>query len=278
MQNQTYKKPFEIIFVDSSIDRTVEIVREQFPKVELIHLPQKTDPGTARNLGIKRAHGELLLFIDSDCIASPNWIQRMVDGHIQNPDLSALGGAVIPAEINIVSFAGYMAEFREFIPEQKKKYTWHIPTLNISYKKSVFDRYGYFDPNYYPQEDLIFNYRLVEQGAKILFDPEIEVTHQFRERLADFTKHQQKIGAITARVLKVIPLPGYQIARNPVLFFIIWPILPMIKFVRTLAVFWQYQRKTLMKNFQAVFILKLGLIYWIYGFARGVLIKNSDLS
>ncbi len=280
LKNQTYNGSLEIILVDSSLDNTANIVRNQFPSVRFIHLIQKTDPGTARNRGILEAKGELLLFLDSDCYVKRDWIEKMVKGHQEYPELSAVGGAVVvdPHTKNPVAFAGYMAEFREFLPQLKKRYTWHIPTLNVSYKRQVFFDYGYFDPNYYPQEDLVFNYRLSQKCRKILFDPAIVVTHQFREKPRDFLEHQRRIGDITAQVLKILPLPGYQIVRHPLLFFMIWPFLPIIKFARTISVFWRYQRSELKKNIRSILLLKLGLLFWISGFIRGVFTQKQDLS
>jgi glycosyltransferase involved in cell wall biosynthesis len=277
LQKQNYEGVFEVILVDSSEDGTSAIVKNLFPNVNVIWLNKKTDPGTARNLGIEKAKGEILLFLDSDCYVQPDWMSKMVKTHQEQPDLSAVGGAVIPeySNKNSVIYAGYMAEFREFIPQHKKKYIRHIPTMNISYKKKIFSEYGYFDSRFYPQEDLIFNYRLSGNGEKILFDPTIVVTHRFRKELNSFLTHQKRIGEITARVLKILPLPGYRIVRHPFLFVIIWPILPMIKFVRTIAVFYRYQRKELMRNISAILFLKLGLLYWILGFTKGVCIRKT---
>src|SRR5207237_10463312 len=69
---------YEIIVVDSSEDETPAIVRREFPQVQLIHLAERAGPETARNRGAEQARGEILAFIDSDCMAQPDWLRRLV--------------------------------------------------------------------------------------------------------------------------------------------------------------------------------------------------------
>ena len=52
--DQTYEGEYEIIVVDSSDDKTPQIVTSLYPKVKLVHFRNKTDPGKARNIGIGR--------------------------------------------------------------------------------------------------------------------------------------------------------------------------------------------------------------------------------
>ncbi|RMF56297.1 MAG: glycosyltransferase, partial [Calditrichaeota bacterium] len=160
LYRQDYPGDYEIIVADSSIDETPEIITRQFPEVKLVRFNQKTDPGTARSEGVRNSKGELILFIDSDCEAEDGWIRKMVETHRAFPDVAAVGGAVINGnpEHDNIAWAGYMGEFREFIPQQPPGFVKHIPTLNISYKRWVFDKIGYFNPRFYPQEDLVFNY------------------------------------------------------------------------------------------------------------------------
>ncbi len=273
LQKQTYEEAFEIILVDSSDDGTDALVRHEFPQVQLIHLPQKTDPGTGRRLGVEQARGSLILFIDADCIAPENWVEKHVQQHTNLPNVAAVGGAVVNGNDPKIrtSWAGYLAEFREFIPQQPSGFVKHLPTLNLSYKRWVFEKYGYFDSRYYPQEDLVFNFLLTQNGEKIFFDPTIVVQHCHNPSFKAFLQHQKRIGRITAVVLKILPLNGAFIARNKVLFFLAAPLLPLIKFFRTLIIFFQKAPTILLKHPSSIILFAIGLIYWLIGFAQGVL-------
>jgi len=270
LKNQTYQQDYEIILVDSSDDRTPQLVKEQFPEVRFHHFNVKTDPGTARNRGIQMSSGDPILFIDSDCTPSPDWIEKMAAAH-KNFDYEAIGGAVENGNKpdNNTAWAGYIAEFREFLPGHTAHLVDHIPTCNISYKRRVFGN-DTFNPHYYPQEDLEFNHRLRQTGGRIYFDPSIRIYHRHRETLKEFFSHQKKIGQITSRMLKIIPLQGAKIARNRVLTLLLAPVLPAVKWIKTVLVFFKTNPKLVFTHPMGFFIFALGLFPWISGFIIGV--------
>ena len=66
---------FEVIVVDDcSADKTWDILNNQVSlhsNLVIIHLPVNSKPGTARNRGIERAHGQYILFLDADDVIEP---------------------------------------------------------------------------------------------------------------------------------------------------------------------------------------------------------------
>jgi len=149
----------------------------------------------------------------------------------------------------------------------------HIPTCNISYKRKIFEKYGTFQGKYYPQEDLVFNHILVENGEKILMDPAIKVYHHHRSNLKEFLVHQKKIGRITSKVLKVVDMEGSFIARNPVVAIFLIPLLPIVKFFKTCYVFLRNQPGIIIKKPLVLVFFAMGLLFWMVGFAEGTFEK-----
>jgi len=277
LKKQSFKRAYEIILVDSSDDNTPGIVRSKFPDIKFIHLNKKTDPGTARNIGLKESKGEIILFIDSDCVAREDWIEKMVYLH-ETTDYAAVGGAVLNGNDpkSKIAWAGYMAEFREFIPQHGQKEVSHIPTCNISYKRKYLEKLGGFNPDYYPQEDLDFNYRLCKTGAQIVFSPEIKVAHTHRTEFKSFFRHQKNVGFITSSMLNILPLEGSSIARSRLKSVLFIPIIMLVKWMRTVFVFARFQPEIIFKYPASVCILFIGLFPWSSGFLKGVF--NSKLS
>ncbi|MDZ7697210.1 MAG: glycosyltransferase [Deltaproteobacteria bacterium] len=274
LESQSYAGDFEIIVVDSSNDGTSEMVAAGYPGVKLIHLFHKTDPGTARNLGIEQATGEIIAFTDADCTVKYNWLERMAAAH---ESLYNVVGGVVGNSMQsngLVGRAGYMAEFRDFLPETGKQEVRHIPTCNISYKKRIFTEFGMFQGEYYPQEDLVCNYGLRRRGEKILLDPEIQVWHQQRSGLGDFLMHQNRIGKATSRVLKKIPLEGSSIAAHPLLALCLTPFISLVKFMRTVRVFLHRQPRFIKERPMVLPVLALGLVGWAFGFVEGAHVGN----
>jgi glycosyltransferase involved in cell wall biosynthesis len=269
--HQSYQGEYEVIVVDSSSDNTPRVVSGAYPQVKLIHIDNRTDPGTARNIGIGEAKGEIIAFTDSDCIPLDGWLESIAAVHMSQPQYKIIGGVIRNGNESddSVGLAGYLAEFREFLPGQSKREVVHIPTCNISFKRQVFKDYGPFQGEYYPQEDLVYNYSLVEKGEKILLDPTIEVFHNHRSRLREFLMHQWKIGGATSRVLRTVRLPGSSLARHPFLNFVPILFVPAVKFVRTVKVFLRLQPRLVIGRPMAVFIFAFGLVAWTAGFFKG---------
>lgn len=90
-QNTTFT--FEVIVVDNcSTDETAKIVG-QFPA--LLMSCDKRGASCARNVGITRASGRWLAFVDGDVVLDPNWLQRLME--------SVEGTIFIATQCSIVS-------------------------------------------------------------------------------------------------------------------------------------------------------------------------------
>ena len=266
---QDFAEPFEIIVVDSSTDRTAAIIQERFPQVVLIALSRQTLPGPARNLGVQRARGEIIAFLDADCIPARDWLAHIVAAH--DAGHAIVGGAVLNGTPNsTVGWAGYIGEFREFLPQGEARRVAHIPTCNISYKASIFRRYGGFPEAHYPQEDLLFNWMLGRQGEHIRFDPAIRVTHTHRTQIAAYLAHQHRIGQVTAQVLRLTDLPGAWLVRRSYLALVGLPLMVVLKFLRTLRVFLEWRAASVWRQPAAWLVFALGLASWSVGLGHGL--------
>lgn len=265
---QDFKEAYEIIVVDSSSDETPSIIADEFPGVHLIHKDEQTDPGTARNLGIAQAKGEIIACIDADCIAPSDWLRRMVKA--QRAGHEVVGGTIENGNPeSLIAWAGYLGEFREWLPVGNARLLAHVPTCNISYHRSIFTRFGGFPTEFYPQEDLLYHWRLAQHGVPIWFDPEIRVRHVHRSTWRAYNRHLRRIGRITARVLKLTGEEGVFLARFPLLALLAAPWLPLVKWMRTIGVFMSQQPDVLREHTLALAPLLVGLYAWSLGFVEG---------
>ncbi|RLC98518.1 MAG: hypothetical protein DRI77_04870 [Chloroflexi bacterium] len=265
---QNFKEPYEVIVVDSSSDETPRIIAEEFHMVRLIHLDRQTDPGTARNLGLVQAGGEIIACIDADCIAPPDWLECMAAA--QRAGHQVVGGTIENGNPeSLIAWAGYLGEFREWLPTGRARLVDHVPTCNISYHRSIFTRFGGFPTEFYPQEDLLFHWRLAQHGAPIWFDPNIRVRHVHRSTWRAYNRHLRRIGRITARVLKLTGEEGVFLARSPALALLAAPLLPPVKWLRTIGVFMSQQPEVLREHGLALAPFLVGLYAWAVGFVEG---------
>jgi glycosyltransferase involved in cell wall biosynthesis len=90
LKNQTYKN-IEIFVVDSSSSDATTTIVSQFEDVDLSTL--EGERAKAKNFGISKAHGEFLLFLDSDMMLQPQVIHDCVGVCLED---SCIAGVIIP--------------------------------------------------------------------------------------------------------------------------------------------------------------------------------------
>ena len=274
---------FEIILVDSSDDGTDKIVRKEFPEVKTIKCRGRTYVGSARNIGIENARGEIILFIDTDCIAPPDWVDRMYRA-IKKSNADAVGGGLengTPS--SITGTVGYYLEFFRFFPDRHSKYNDRLEKAsflvgaNCGFKRTLFDKIKYYDgfDETKVGEDFYFCWQLLQKAKQISFAPGIFVRHQNRTGLARVMRYQHKfgIGACYYR---------YHVSKGVMKIFLK---IPWISFLMPFAVIpWigYYVLKRLGKIELIKYIIMLPLVFlgnffWTYGFFRQInIIKKNQ--
>jgi glycosyltransferase involved in cell wall biosynthesis len=185
---------FEILIIDSSDDGSDQMIKAQFPKVQLIHFDQRTLPGIGRNYGAQEARGSILVFTDADCIAPSNWLQKH---YLRHKDYDVVGGSLNNANpFSFVGWASFLLEFSGFTPSARFETLRNLITANVSYKKHVFPKEG-FPQDIWPGEDRVFHWKLADK-TKLYYDGSIYVSHWNRSQLSHFFTHQGRLGKAAA--------------------------------------------------------------------------------
>ena len=185
------KKNYEIIIVDDgSTDRTIDIVKK-FKNVRLIKQKHK-GPAAARNLGVKHAKGDIVLFTDADCVPSKNWIKNMIKP-FKNKKIVGVSGSykTLNKDKLIARFAGYeIADRHESM--KKEKNIDFIGTFSAGYRKNIFLKFCGFDESFpiASGEDPELSFKISKAGLRMVFQPEAFVHHRHPETLQKFLKQK----------------------------------------------------------------------------------------
>jgi dolichyl N-acetyl-alpha-D-glucosaminyl phosphate 3-beta-D-2,3-diacetamido-2,3-dideoxy-beta-D-glucuronosyltransferase len=197
----------EIVFADGgSTDKTVEIIKkwqEKFAFIRLELVPDSKSPGHARNAALKVVKGEYILFTDGDCAPHNDWIDKMIEPFIKDPQVGMVGGEVYTLRTDATNDTETYCEATGFLsignrvgmknggyyPEIKKDLPSEIngsqtcpffATANAAVSKKAAMAIGnefWHEPT---GEDVDFNLRVLKKGFKLFFQPSAVVDHMHR--------------------------------------------------------------------------------------------------
>lgn len=252
----------EIIVVDSSKDNTPALIRDKYPGVELIHLDNQVYPGAGRNIGAKAAKGELLAFIDSDCVARPDWLNSIIK--IFNKGFVIAGGTIENATPrSLIGTADYFMTFNEFLPGMPERSVTFLPTCNFICRKDVFEELGGFPPDWLAGEDFLFCYE-ASKTYKLLFTRSVLVKHINRKEFKKFLSHHSNFGKHGAMTRKKLRLPGTAFTKHPVMA----SLLPLARFLRISWRIIRWNQQCLPQYFLTSPLIIMGICIWGYAFLK----------
>lgn len=169
---------FEVIVVDDgSRDDTAKIcnmMRLQLPNLKYVCTGTNIGLARARNLGIEVSTGRHVLFMDDDCIAAENWIERLSVALDREP---IAAGAVASTDSNYFKLCHNIAQFHAFMPGRKAGYSAFLAGGNMAFRRSVLEELNGFQTNMKYAEDLEIVLRARLKGYRALLVPDAVVTH-----------------------------------------------------------------------------------------------------
>jgi len=264
LHQQDYNDEIEIIVVNSSQDNIKEIIQSKFPDVNVIQLEKRAFTGDAKNVGLKKARGNIIAFIDSDCIAEKNWLSTIKKLYTQGYKL--VGGSIGNMNPgNIVSKAEYFLELIQLSPGSRARYVSLISTANCFFAREIFDKHGNF-PTIRKGVDMLFSYNLIEKKEKILFSPEMKIYHACTTNFLKYLKKQILHGEYSILARKEAGMPGSFLSNN--LIFI--PFLPFIRTFFILKHIILLDINLIKDLFQSLPVFLIGTLAWSFGCAKSI--------
>lgn len=224
--SQTYPD-FEAIVVDNgSMDHSIDIIMEEFPKVKLILLQDNLGIAGGVNSGIKSAEGEFVAILHNDAIPSPNWLESMV--------------AIIEMDDNIFSVSPLvmMQDKPEIIDNAGDAYTIFGAAYHICqgkrvnkvklknkrifsssgcgglYRKSMLIIVGGFDQDFFAYlEDMDIGWRAMLFGYKNVFCADSIVAHHGNGTMGSkYNDFKARLSARNNSYLIYKNMPWWQLA------------------------------------------------------------------
>jgi GT2 family glycosyltransferase len=89
------RPPLEIIVVIDRNDDLFELARSELEGAEVVRNLGMPGSSGARNTGSEMAKGSVLVYLDDDAIAEPQWLERLIT-HYASASVLGVGGGVLP--------------------------------------------------------------------------------------------------------------------------------------------------------------------------------------
>ncbi|MCD7036357.1 glycosyltransferase [Metabacillus sp. GX 13764] len=185
--SQTYPN-IEIIVVDDGSFLYRNKINPYLKKIKLIR-KQNGGTATALNEGLKAAQGEYIAWLSSDDLYLPDRIkQQMAFMQKNNIDASFSNYACIDEKGSITTpWSGPRLTAQHEVPKTLAIYNL-INGCTILFKKSIFTKYGYFNPVFRYTQDYEMWMRLITSGLKIYYYDDA-LTHFRQHDLSGTKKH-----------------------------------------------------------------------------------------
>jgi mycofactocin system glycosyltransferase len=173
-----------IVVDDASNDNSASVAGEFNAKV--IVQPYNQGQSAARNRGVKEASGEIVAFIDSDCIADPQWLKDLVP-YFQDRRFVLVGGFVDSYYQNSMldryeSVKSALNMGMQKVVGVGNNAVFYVPTCNVLIRKDIYLKNGGLDESMRVGEDVDFCWRLMKAGHRLIYVPKGKVRHKHRNQ------------------------------------------------------------------------------------------------
>lgn len=203
--NEFANRRYEIIVVDNaSVDGSVEMIKSEFPQVQLIETKENLGFAKGNNLGINKAQGRFVLFLNPDTIVPPDTLSTIIN-YIDS-DLSI---GVVTCKIELSNNRGidldchrgfptpwaslcYFSGLEKLFPKSRIFGQYHETWKDLStiheidsavgafmlVRREVGEKINWWDEDFFFYgEDLDFCWRVKELDLKVMYNPRCKIIH-----------------------------------------------------------------------------------------------------
>lgn len=253
----------EIIVVEDSPGGEGEAAVHEFQKkgMDILYCQaQKKGRSQARNEGVKRARGDIIIFIGDDIVVGKNWLKTHIDFHGNKKEVTAaLVGHItwepslpISRYMKWLENGGPLLDFRGMENGQKTD-TYHFYTGNVSLKKKLLELECFSEhADLYGWEDIELGMRLFKKhGMNLWYAKEALAYHNHIYREEDLAMYGENLGFSAYFFAEKTQRKGIMPSWTKLLFYsIISHFSPALKLAKREWYWYALLKKTFLKGVQ----------------------------
>jgi len=190
LRAQTYPN-IEVIIVDNaSTDGSQEYIRENYPEVKLVELPENRGFTGACNAGMEAAQGGIISLLNNDTEVDPNWVQAVVDTFQRDERVGIVASKMLlfsQRDTLHTAGDGFTFDGRAYNRGVWQKdegqfdeveYVFSACGGSSAYRKELLDEIGLLDDDFFfLLEDIDLAWRAQLAGWRTLYTPHAIVYH-----------------------------------------------------------------------------------------------------
>jgi glycosyltransferase involved in cell wall biosynthesis len=182
-------RPAETIVVDDGSNDETPAVAQSFGAI-LVSTGGRRGPAYARNLGARRASGEIVFFVDADVCVHYNTVARVAGRFAADRELDAVIGSYDDAPACPDLLSKYRNLMHCYTHQGASRTASTFWSGCGAVKRNLFLAAGGFDASYLKPaiEDIELGYRLAAAGARIELDRDIQCKHLKRWTLPNMVR------------------------------------------------------------------------------------------
>lgn len=214
---ESIKKCLELDYPDFEIligvDKMIK-VKFQDKHIKILKTGmQRTGPAEKRDIGIVKAKGEIIAFLDDDSYPDKEWLKRAVE-ILRTKQISAVCGPGLtpPGDSfwqkvtgSILSSRFGSGPYRYRFVCDSPRFVDDYPAYNMIVKRDVLIKVGGFGTKYYGGEDTAICIKLINAGERIFYHPDIMVFHHRREFPFEYGRQVANVGLHRGYFVKTHP-------------------------------------------------------------------------
>ena len=237
-QSQALEESSEIVVVDASDGRLDHIRLRHEVEVRWVQFHQP--PGVTisiphqRNVGVRAAQGEIIVFIDAGCQPEPGWLTRLIAPLLEDEHISVGLALAAPGQRGLYDRLAKQA--------LKARYVTECSTINFAFRREAFDTIGGFDEGFAYGSDADFSWRLTDAGYRIRSVPNAVIRHDWgtrrrqlrrsfvygKARARLYRKHRSRLKHVLRNDPTVVVYPVFLLALPLTVIFPFYPTLLLI--------------------------------------------------